>query len=59
MKFAVPANHRVKVKEGEKKDKYIDLAGELKKNLNKTMEHEGDSNNNSVLVRFEQPPEAW
>ena len=35
--FSVPADHRVKLKEGEKKDKYLDLARELKK---KTGEHE-------------------
>ena len=29
--FAVPADHRVKFKESEKKDKYLDLAWELKK----------------------------
>ena len=29
--FAVPADHRVKLKECEKKDKYFDLARELKK----------------------------
>ena len=29
--FAVPADHRVKLKESEKKDKYLDLAWELKK----------------------------
>ena len=29
--FAVPAHHRVKLKENEKKDKYLDLAQELKK----------------------------
>ena len=29
--FAVPADHRVKLKECEKKDKYLDLARELKK----------------------------
>ena len=28
--FAVPADHRVKLKEREKKDKYMDLASELK-----------------------------
>ena len=27
--FAVPADHRVKLKESEKKDKYLDLAREL------------------------------
>ena len=36
--FAVPADHRIKLKVSEKKDKYLDLARELKK----TMEHEGD-----------------
>ena len=28
--IAVPANHRVKLKESEKRDKYVDLARELK-----------------------------
>ena len=30
--FAVPADHRINLKENEKKDKYLDLARELKKN---------------------------
>ena len=30
MDFAVPADHRIKLKEWEKKDKYFDLARELK-----------------------------
>ena len=34
MDFEVPADHRVKVKESEKKDKYLDLAREVKKLLN-------------------------
>ena len=37
--FAVPADHRIKLKECEKKDKHLDLARELKK----TMEHVGDN----------------
>ena len=37
--FAVPADHRIKLNECEKRDKYFDLARELKK----TMEHEGDN----------------
>ena len=37
--FAVPADHRIKLKECEKKDKYLDLARELKK----PMEHESDN----------------
>ena len=40
--FAVPADHRIKLKECEKGDKYLDLARELKKN----MEHEGDNYTN-------------
>ena len=35
--FEVAADHRVKLKENEKKDKYLDLARELK-----TVEHESD-----------------
>ena len=42
MDFAVPADHRVKLKESEKKNKYLDLARELKK----TMEHEDDDYTN-------------
>ena len=30
--FAFPADHRVKLKGNEKRDKYLDLARELKKN---------------------------
>ena len=41
--LAVLANHRIKLKEKEKKDKYLDLARELKK---KTIEHEGDNYTN-------------
>ena len=32
--FVVPADHRIKLKECDKKDKYLDLARELKKKLN-------------------------
>ena len=40
--FAVPADHRIKLKEYEKRDKYLALARELKK----TMEYEGDNYTN-------------
>ena len=40
--FAVPADHRIKLKECEKGDKYLDLARELKT----SMEHEGDNYTN-------------
>ena len=42
MKITVSADHWVKLKESEKRDKYIDLAQELKRN----MEHEGDGDTN-------------
>ena len=38
MKVVIPGNQQVKLKEGEKRDRFQDLARELKK----TMEHEGD-----------------
>ena len=31
VELAVPVHRRIKLKESEKKDKYLDLAGELKK----------------------------
>ena len=34
MDFAVPAGHWVKLKESEKRDKYLDIARELKKRWN-------------------------
>ena len=39
MNFDDPADHKDKLKESEKRDKYLDLARELKK----TVEHESDS----------------
>ena len=36
--LAVPADHRINLKESEKKDKYLDLARELKK----AVEHESN-----------------
>ena len=38
--FAIPADHRVKIKENKKSDKYLVLARELK-----TMKHENDGDN--------------
>ena len=38
MCFTVPADHRIKLKESDKKDKYLDLAKKWK-----NMEHEGDN----------------
>ena len=43
MDFAVPADYRTKLKESEKKNKYLDLARELKK---KPIEHESDNHTN-------------
>ena len=42
MDFAVPADHRIKLKEIEKKDKYLEFARELKI----TVEHESDGDTN-------------
>ena len=44
MDFAVPADYRVKVKEIEKKDKYLDFVRELKN----TLEYENDDNTNCI-----------
>ena len=41
--FVVQADHRVKLKECERRDKYLDLARKLKK---KTVKHESDDNAN-------------
>ena len=38
----IPADHKVKAKKSENKDKYLDFAREMKKN----MEHESDSDTN-------------
>ena len=35
MDFAVPADNRIKLKESEKEDKYLDLAREMKKKTTK------------------------
>ena len=40
--YSIPAYHRVKLKENQKRDKYWDVARELKK----TMEHESDGGTN-------------
>ena len=40
--FAVPADHRIKLKECEKRDKYLDVVRELKK----TVEYESDNYTN-------------
>ena len=45
MDFVAPTNHRVKIKESEKRDKYLDLTREIKK-PQKTVEHDGDGDTN-------------
>ena len=44
----VLADHRVKIKENDQRDKYLDFAWELKKTKKKktTIEHDGDSDTN-------------
>ncbi len=51
MGFAFPADHRIKFKEIEKRDKYLDIARELKK----TMEHEGDGDTNGYWCTWNNP----
>ena len=47
--FAVPADHRIKLKESEKEDKYRYLARELKT----TMEYEdNDYTNHNWCIRY-------
>ena len=43
MNFALPADHRLKLKESKKREQSLDLGTELKKKNKKNMEHEGDS----------------
>ena len=44
--FAVSVNYRVKLKESEKKDKYLDLARETKNKQTVERESDGDTNCN-------------
>ena len=44
MDFSIVAGHRVKIKQGKKKSKYVDFASELKKSMEP--EDDGDTNNN-------------
>ena len=54
MDFAVPADNRVKIKESKNRDKYVDVARELKK----AMEHESNSDTN-YNWSFVQSPNDW
>ena len=57
MDFAVPADHWVKLKEAEISDKYQDLGREVKKkDQQKTMEHESDSDTNSSWCIWNNTP---
>ena len=56
MAFAVPVDHRVKIKENEKRDKYEDLArGQKKKNNKQTIEHEGAGDINRGWCTWDNP----
>ena len=50
MDFAVPGDLKVKIKESEKGNKYLDLTRELNK-----MEHEGDSDTNCNMCAQNNP----
>ena len=49
--FAVPADHRINLKECEKKDKYLDLARELKTSANTDVKNSKGVNNNYNCTR--------
>ena len=49
-----PEGYRVKIKENEKRDKYLDLAREQKK-TKKTIEHEGDGGTNCTWCAWNHP----
>ena len=53
MEFTVPADHREKIRESEKKDKYVDLATEQKKK--KTLEHHSDGDTNGGWCTWSNP----
>ena len=52
MNFVVPADHREKIKESRKKDKYLNLAREL----TKTVENGGDGDTNCNWCAWNCPP---
>ena len=49
--FAVPADHMIKLNKSGKRDKYLDLAREMKK----YMKHEGDYDTKSCLCTWNNP----
>ena len=51
MDFVVPVDYKIKLKESEKRDEYLDLARELKK----TREHEGDNDTNCNWFTWNNP----
>ena len=52
--FAVSSYHKVKIKECNKRDKYLDLARELKKSI----EEEGDDDTNCGCFMLKNAPIA-
>ena len=51
MDFAIPTDQKIKLKENEKRDKYLDLTTELKK----TLEHKSDGDTNwNLHTRYRQ-----
>ena len=55
MDLSIPIDLRIKLKESQLKDKYLDLARELKK----TMEHKGDNWWLILLVQSPRDYEIW
>ena len=55
MNFAISADYRMKIKESEKKDKYVDLTRELKT----TMDHKDDGDTNYGWCTYDNPQRRW
>ena len=55
MDYTVPADHRGKLTESQKSDKFHDLTIELKKNI----EYESDGDTNFNIVRSVQSQKIW
>ena len=56
MALAVPADHRVKLRESEKEDKYLDLARELEKKPKQAKKTKQQKTTKQTKKKKEPPP---
>ena len=56
--FAVPADQKINLKESEKKDKYLDLARELKKVEHESRRTGGDYPNDGIAKNGQNPEKS-